>query len=81
MGPQFEVVVRLGSEDGSDVLIFAARPTGVARVFRAYLGGGGDPVRSLSFVLAAGDARIELRSGRGRPEIWRFDPAAFAYVQ
>jgi len=78
--PRFEIVVHLGSEEGSDVLVFAARGAAIVRVFRAYLGGGGDPVRGLSFVLANGDAQIELRSGRGRPEIWRFDRAAFAYA-
>jgi hypothetical protein len=77
--PRFEIVVHRGSEEGSDVLVFAARGAGIVRVFRAYLGGG-DPVRGLSFVLAHGDARIELCSGRGRPEIWHFDTAAFAYT-
>lgn len=78
--PRFELVVHLGSEEGSDVLVFAARAGAIVRVFRAYLGGGGDPVRELSFVLSSGSARIELRSGRARPEIWRFDPITFAYT-
>ncbi len=78
---RFEIVMHLGSEDGSDVLVFAAHGGAIVRVFRAYLGGGGDPVRDLSFVLSSGgNARIELRSGRGRPEVWRFDPATFAYA-
>ena len=84
--PRYELVLHLGSEDGSEDFVFGAYGRGMRRIFRGLRGGGegGDPTRVIRYVLEPGNGHIEIalhERPRARPEIWRFDSATSVFTR